>query len=356
MKRLFVFVAFGLAAVGVVFADDNVLIDFSKLVPDIIPNQEGVMTQNRQTVMDYSNKTGTGYTPEQQALMKTSLSIPDWMVDLASSSRSIRNDVESFTRVSASKQFENVMGVRIHFPEASYNSWASIKPPFDIPAYEFSAVDEEGQVAPPPDPNNVNINTEQSRFEDGYGVLKNVGAIKSMAVQVYGINAPHSVSAILIDGNGKSQNIFLGYLDFDGWATLTWDNPQYINEVRARTLRIYQLYPSFAPYVRFGGFIIQRDGASEGGDFVTYFKDVRLVYDKAQLEGGRDIDDESEWGIIRDREVQRQKSEFTNFGKTQVWRFLEGEKKATEDFFTNRPRDNNAQPAAQQQQAQQPQQ
>jgi hypothetical protein len=348
MKRLFVFVAFGLAAVGAggaVFADENVLIDFSKLVPDILLDQTGVQPQNRQTVMDYSNTAGSGYTPEQRALMKTSLAIPNWMVDLASSSRSVENDVGSYTKVSASKQFENVMGVRVHFPVAPYNSWASIKPPFDIPAYEFSTIDEEGQIALQ---DGVNINTEQSRFEDGYGVLKNVGAIKSMAVQVYGINAPHSVSAVLIDGNGKSQNVFLGYLDFDGWATLAWDNPQYINEVRARTLRIYQLYPSFAPYVRFGGFIIQRDGASEGGDFVTYFKDVKLVYDKAQLEGEKDIDDESEWNIIKDREAERQRNEFTNFGKTQVWRFVEGEKKAPEAYFTNLSRTNDQQAAQQQ--------
>jgi hypothetical protein len=328
MKRLFVFVAFALAAVGNVFADEGVLIDFSKLAPDIMNG-----TQNRQTVMDYSNIVGTSYTPEQIAAMKTSLAIPNWAVNLASSSRSVENDVNSYTRGSASKAFGNVMGVRVHFPVAAYNSWALVKPPFDIPAYEFSDVDEEGNITKAP-PENFNMR-EGSRFEDGYGVLKNVGAIKSMAVQVYGINAPHSVSAILIDGNGKSQTVFLGYLDFDGWATLAWENPQYINEVRSRTLRIYQLYPSYAPYIRFGGFIIQRDGANEGGDFVTYFKDVKLVYDKAQLEEERDIDDESEWNIIQERESSRQMTEFANFGKSEIWRFIEGEKKAQEPYFTN---------------------
>ncbi|MDR0408970.1 MAG: flagellar filament outer layer protein FlaA [Spirochaetaceae bacterium] len=331
MKRLFVFVAFSLAALGTVFADENVLIDFSKLVPDILLEQDH--PQNRETVMDYSNRAGTGYTADQRAEMKTSLAIPNWIVNLASSSRTVENDVNSYTKVSTSRQFENVLGVRVHFPVASYNSYASIKPPFDIPAYEFSTVDEQGVVTPPGE--GVNF-SEPTRFEDGHGVLKNVGAIKSMAVRAYGINAPHSVSAVLIDGNGRSQTIFLGYLDFDGWATLAWDNPQYINDVRARTLRIYQLYPSFAPYVRFGGFIIQRDGASEGGDFVTYFKDVSLVYDKAQLETERDIDDESEWGIVREREAARHDREFKNFGKSEVWRYVEGEKKAPEAYFTLR--------------------
>jgi hypothetical protein len=334
MKRIFIFVAFALATVGTVFADENVLIDFSNLVPDILPGQNGDMTQNRQTVLDYSNRVGTNYTDDQKAAMKTSLAIPNWAVDLASSSRSVENDINSYAKVSTSRAFENVMGVRIHFPVASYNSWALIKPPFVIPPYEFSEVNEEtGEVTEtPPD----NFSVTASRFENGYGILKNVGAIKSMAVQVYGINAPHSVSAIIVDGSGRSQTVFLGYLDFDGWATLAWENPQYINEVRSRTVRIYQLYPPFASYIRFAGFIIQRDGSSEGGDFVTYFKDVRLVYDKAQLDDpGRDIDDESEWGIVKERETSRHNREFTNFGRSEIWRFIEGEKKAPEPYITN---------------------
>jgi hypothetical protein len=338
--------AFVLAVVGGLGADENILIDFSNLTPDIFLDRTDMLPQNQRTLMDFSNTAGTSYTPDQKAVMKTSLAIPNWKVDLAPSSRTIVNDVNSYTKVSASKQYENVMGARIHFPAASYNSWALIHPPFDIPAYEFSEANADGEIsAIQPD----NYMTTPSRFEEGYGVLKNVGAIKSLAVRVYGINAPHSVSAILIDGSGKSQTVFLGYLNYDGWADLTWDNPQYISEVRSRSLRIYQLYPSSVPYVRFAGFLIQRDGANPGGDFVVYFKDVRLVYDKANLENENDIDDESEWGVIREREAEKQKLEFTNFGKDQVWRYLESEKKAPESYFSSSDRNNNApaEPAAQ---------
>ncbi|MDR1256454.1 MAG: flagellar filament outer layer protein FlaA [Spirochaetaceae bacterium] len=332
MKRLFVFVAFTLAAVGTLVADESVLIDFSNLVPDILLDQPDVLPQNRQTTMDFSNTAGAHYTADQRSMMRTSLAIPNWKVELAPSSRTVLNDVNSYTKVSASQQYTNVMGTRIHFPEAAYNSWALIRPPFDIPAYEFSESDGEGNITiSQPD----NFTTTPSRFENGYGVIKNVGAVKSLQVTVYGINAPHSLSAILIDGSGRSQTIFLGYLNFDGWADLSWDNPQYINEVRSRSLRIYQLYPKDAPYVRFGGFIIQRDGSNVGGDFVAYFKDVRLVYDKANLEAENDIDDESEWDVIKEREAERQKIEFTNFGKDQVWRYLENEKKAPETYFTD---------------------
>jgi hypothetical protein len=293
--------------------------------------------------MDFSYTAGTNYTDDQKARMKTSLAIPNWEVELAPSSKTIVNNVNSYTKVSASKQFTSVMGARIHFPVASYNSWALIKPPFDIPAYEFSEVDEQGVITENDDASFSSVSRFEPPSDDapGYGVLKNVGAIKSVAARVYGIEAPHSVSVILIDGNGRSQTVFLGYLNYDGWATLTWDNPQYVNEVRSRSRRIYQLYPIYAPYVRFGGFLIQRDGGNEGGDFIVYIKDVSIVYDKAQIETEKDIDDESEWNIIKEREAERQRLEFTNFGKDQVWRYLEAEKKAPETYFSDLTRNQN---------------
>ncbi|GMO22902.1 MAG: flagellar filament outer layer protein FlaA [Termitinemataceae bacterium] len=335
MKRIFVFVAVSLLAVGTLFADEKVLIDFTKLVPDILQDQaeRGIQPQNRQTVMDFSRNAGTNYTNDQKAIMKTSLAIPNWVVQLSSSSRSVVNDGLSYTKVTESKQYGQVMGVRVHFPVSTYNGFAFVKPPFDIPAYEFTQVSEDGTVTPM---DQYNFNSTQSRFEDGYGVVKNVGAIKSIQVSVYGLNFPHSLSAVYIDGSGKQQAVFLGYLNYDGWADLRWDNPQYIKEVRSRSLRIFPLYPGYAPYIRFAGFIIQRDGANEGGDFVTYFKDVQVIYDKAQLETEKDIDDESQWGIIGEREADRQKTEFKSFGQEQVNRFLEGQKMAPETDFTLR--------------------
>jgi hypothetical protein len=345
MKRLFVLAAFGLVAIGTLIADESVLIDFSNLTPDVFQDEEGLLPQNRQTLMDFSYTAGTNYTEEQKSVMRTSLAIPNWKVDLAPSSRTVVNDVKSFTKVSTSREYANVMGARIHFPVASYNSWAMIRPPFDIPAYEFSDVGEDGAITAQEEPNYA---TGGSRFENGYGIIKNVGAIKSMRVTVYGINAPHSLSAILIDGSGRPQTIFLGYLNFDGWADLSWENPKYISEVRARSLRIYQLYPNFSPYVRFGGFLIQRDGATDGGDFVVYFKGVQLIYDKANLEpGSNDIDDESEWSVIREREAEKQKIELTNFGKDQVWRYLEAQKRDPDSSFSAWD-GNNADEAAQQ--------
>ncbi|HOJ98625.1 MAG TPA: flagellar filament outer layer protein FlaA [Termitinemataceae bacterium] len=332
MKRTFILVAIALFVAGALSAEEAVLIDFSKLAADILPNQDNVPTQNRATMMDFSNVAGGSFTAEQKKLMRTSLALANWDVILASSSRTITNEAKSYTLEAPSKQFGKVMGVRIHFPLAPFNSWARIQPPFEIPAFETMAqVADDGTVQQPTEQDKA---SKVTRFENGYGVVKNVGVIKSLAVNVYGLNFPHALSVILIDSDGNEKIIPMGYLKFDGWGELRWDNPQYVENVRNRELRLYPIYPKSTPFVKFGGFLIQRDGAHEGGDFVVYFKDVKMIYDKAVLDTERDIDDEALWNIIRDRENERKTIEMSRFGQAQVLRYLESQKKATETGFT----------------------
>jgi hypothetical protein len=336
MKRIFILITVVLFTVGAAFADEAVLIDFAKLVADIHADdgtENDAPNQNRQTVMDFGASAGGSFTTEQKGLMKTSLAIPNWDVELASSSRTIGNTRRSYTSAAPSKQWGTVLGVRIHFPVEPFNSWAIIKPPFEIPAYENGVVGDDGSVTPA-EGDDVNA---QSRFEDGYGVVKNVGAIKAIAVNVYGLNFPHGLSAILIDSDGNKKTVFLGYLGFDGWGELTWQNPAYVQEVRNRELRIYPLYPEASPHIKFGGFLIQRDAAQPGGDFIGYFRDVKVIYDKAVLDTDRDIDDEAQWGIIRDREAAKKAYEMEQFGQNQVLRYLESQKQATENSFTPTP-------------------
>jgi hypothetical protein len=242
------------------------------------------------------------------------------------------------------------MGVRVHFPVESFNSWAIIRPPFEIPAYELSGpADDEGNITPYENPDV----TQPSRFEapagengkvdntqPAYGVVKNVGAIKSVAVDVYGLNFPHGLSTILIDPQGNEKTVFMGYLGFDGWGELRWENPAYVQNVRDRELRLYPLYPEATPFVKFGGFLVQRDASQVGGDFVGYFRDVKIIYDKAVLDAERDIDDERLWGIINERENAKKNFEMQQFGQNQVLRYIEQQKKAAESTFTPTPATN----------------
>ena len=342
MKRLLIFVAIVLLMAGSLFANEAVLIDFGLLTADIrIPtgpnDEETTPNQNRATMMDFSGvRFGGSFTDDQRRVMRTSLAIENWEVELASSSRTPDNMVRSYTREATSRQFGTVMGVRVRFPLENFHSWALIRPPFEIPAYEPQAeISDDGTIEPV---QNGNGGMNPSRFENGFGIVKNVGTIKSIAVNVYGLNFPHGLSTVIIDGaTGERRTMFMGFLNFDGWGELRWDNPAYIMEVRNRDLRLFPLYPDSMPFIKFGGFEIRRDASRRGGDFITYFKDVKVIYDKAVLDTDRDIDDESIWRIIQDRETARKVWEMERFGHIQVLRYVESQRQAVSGTFTPTP-------------------
>jgi hypothetical protein len=348
MKRMFILVAIALFLAGSLFADEAILIDFSVLEADIMSNQDGQLTQHSRTLMDFANVAGGGFTEDQLAVMKTSLALPNWEVRLSSSSQTVENIGNSFVRVSPSRQWGSVMGVRVHMPLGPNYVKAWVRPPFEIPAFEpLANVDQDGNIESVEGTNGI---TTPSRFEspagdDGrvdpaqpaYGVVKNVGTIKSVEVNAYGLNFPHGLSVLLIDSDGNEKSYFMGYLNYEGWKPLRWNNPQYISEVRNRELRIYPLYPFSTPFIKFGGFVLSRDADHVGGDFIAYFKDVKIIYDRAVANPERDIDDEAVWNIIYDRETQKKTFEMQRFGENQVLRYLEEQKRASEDAFTPTP-------------------
>jgi len=234
MKQIFILIVIALLA-GPLFADEAVLIDFSLLKADIHVkvnenDEDNKPNHNRQTMMDFSYVAGSSFTREQKNVMKTSLAIENWEILLASSSRTVENIGLSYTKEALSKGYwggeSTVMGVRVHFPVEPFNSWALVKPPFEIPAFEPQAdIGDDGTITPREGNDGI---TGPSRFESqsgrdedytpAYGVVKNVGIIKSIAVNVYGLNFPHGLSTVIIDSTGSQKNIFMGYLRFDGWG------------------------------------------------------------------------------------------------------------------------------------------
>lgn len=343
-----VLAVFLVGAGAALFADEAVLIDFSLLKADIPdPANQGKFIDNKATMMDFSGTAGASYTAEQKKQMRTSLALRNWDVVLSSSSVTPANQSLSITAEAVvdkgAKLYPGaaVLGFRIHFPVADFNSWARIQPPFEIPAFEPKAtVDDQGNITPA----TPAAGDRLSRFEGSYdanaklttalGIVKNVGIIKSVAVDVKGLNFPHGLSVVLIDADGNEQTIFMGYLNFDGWKQIIWNNPAYVQDVRNRELRVFPLYPKTTPMVKFGGFVVTRDAANEGGDFVGYVKDVRIIYDKAVMDNALDIDDEALWGIVADKETARKDIESKRFGSQQVLRFLEKQKQAIEPGFT----------------------
>lgn len=338
MKRNLILTAAAMVLAGTfAFAKESVLIDFTQLTADSVPDADGNNTQNSRTVMDYSVAAGATFTSEQKSLMKTSLALPNWEVVLNSSAKTPQALALSQTKAAhvsenSAQPFagSDVLGVRIVFPSWNNHANAKIVPPFDIQAYEpLADADENGNRAEQTD--------EQKGkylFEDGYGLITNVGTIKSISCYTMGMNFPHQLYVLLKDNDNVERRYYMGSLLFDGWKQLQWNNPDYISEVRTREIRVYPIYPRGLPYAKFSGFQITRDASDIGDDFVGYFKDVKIIYDLAVLTTDRDIADEDLWGIITTKEKRKQAIEMSRFGNKQVNRYLESQKMATEDTFT----------------------
>ena len=336
-KTLFLTVAAMVLASTFASAKESMLIDFTQLKADAVADENGNPTENGRTVMDYSVAAGATFTGEQKSLMKTSLALTSWEVVLNSSAKNptsvgLSQVVAAPVKESADVPFagKEVMGVRVKFPTWANNANAKIVPAFDIPAYEpLADLDENGERKQPTD--------EQKGkylFDDGYGAVRNVGTLKSIAVTTMGMNFPHQLYVLLTDNDNVTRRYLMGELFFDGWKTLQWNNPDYISEVRTREIRVYPIYPRGIPLVKFAGFQVCRDANHIGDDFIGYFKDVKIIYDLAVLTSDRDIDDEDLWGIISKKEAERQAGEMARFGNKQVNRYLEKSKMATESEFT----------------------
>lgn len=337
MKRSFILVVMAFLLVGsLAFGEEAVVIDFTKLDADVEADlANGVPAVNSRTIMDYSEIAGASFTGKQKSLMRTSLALNDWEVVLNTSARNVSSVSQSVVRpapVKADAEVPfagmNVMGVRIVFPTASVNSNAKIVPAFEIPAYATFDEDNDART-------DEQKASGMTRFEDGYGVVKNVGTIKALSVTTMGMNHPHALYVILEDTDGVERRYFMGYLGFDGWKELKWNNPAYVSEIRTREVRLSPIYPRGLPFVKFKGLQIVRDAADEGGDFIGYFKDVKVIYDKAVLQTERDIADDDLWSIVADREHAKQVYEMSRFGNKQVERFLESQKMAPETDFTS---------------------
>lgn len=341
MKKSFVLISAVMLLLGAfAFADEAFIIDFTLLDADIVADANGNPTENSRTTMDYSVTAGMTFTDEQKSLMKSSLALQNWEVVLNSSAQNVQSLSLSEVRSAPVKDTatvpfagKNVMGVRVEFPLWANNANAKIVPPFSIPMYEpLAQRDANGDVQ---EPTAEEAASGKYQFEDGYGVVRNVGTIKALAVTTLGMNFPHKLYIYLTDENGVERRYLMGTLDFDGWKELTWSNPFYIDEIRNREIRVYPIYPRGLPSIKFSGFGIARDAMHEGDTYIGYFKDVKVIYDKALLTADRDIADEDVWGIISEKESKKQNAEMVRFGEKQVNRFLEREKQAQEDGFTS---------------------
>jgi len=331
MKRIILLITImGLLICNSAFSQDadaaETLIDFNVLLKN--KTLEGGREENAETLVYFGGEAGVTATEEQREKMVSSLAIENWRVTLSSSSKTVARQSLCKTKEVKTKDDIGVMGVRVRFPESNFNSYALVEPPFEIQAYQRKyqmqgdniVINEDGQAV------EDETDVEGTKF-DSKGVLKNVGILKQIIVEVYGANYPHGLGIMLMDQNYETRIYHLGYLNFEGWKKLQWDNPNYITDVRHREIAKYPLYPRAVPYIKLLGFVIYRDASAWGGDFITYFKNVKLVYDDAIEEvEDPEIQHEDSWGIIRDRNEARRKVEYQRLGERLLLEILEREK------------------------------
>jgi hypothetical protein len=310
-------------------------------------NHEENRKEHMPTLVDYSGIAGTDFYEEDLKGMKISLAAHNWHVELNSSAAHIPNRAKSyciewhtkfrsiFEDITATAEGGDapqnpegftILGVRIKFPVEYYNNWALIKPPFEIPAWEDIETDVKGNALSAEEKERNMLENYGSKF-DGYGVVKNVGAIKSIAMTVYGNQYKNSISLLLKDENGTTTEYHMPrFLDYDGWRRLTWTNPNYIEDVANREIFLLPLYPRDKPFVKLIGFRVYRPGDQLGGDFITYIKDVKVTHDLAILDRDRPIEHEQAWGILKDRTKEAKIRELTRLGDGQILQFLERKK------------------------------
>jgi len=268
-----------------IFSEETVLIDFTKLKAE----ETG---ENSLTTLTYAENA------------KISLALSNWSVLINESVRTNETQKKSLVKEAVSNSLGSVLGVRVYFPNISYNSYAEILPPFEIPVFNDQGVD----------------------FTQSLGVIKNISLIKSISINVYGRNNPHELILLLKDQNNKILEISFGSLNFSGWKKLIWENSSYIEDVKSRELISYPDYPGKNAYIKFYGFVLKRNAIVSAGDSIFYVKDISVVYDKSNISTDVDLDDDSIWKIIEDRELAKNREEMIRIAKKIELLRLEQEK------------------------------
>jgi len=267
-----------------VFAVEETLIDFNQYEQKLA--ESGV----------YAKEASSAKELDENLIPKVDISVDDmkiakWVVTLNSSASSIQSKLYSMTKPVETKGLVGgkriVLGARIRFPEWPFAAWARIAPPFEFPTYN-----KQGDFA--------NVSN---------GIVKNTGSIYQIAVEVNGRNYKNAFILRLKNEYEQIEEYFMGYLFFQGWRRLIWKNPNYITNIDLREIIRLPLYPKSIPYKKLDSFVIYRHGDQWGGDFVVYIANVKITYDLAILEEEEDIDDEKEWGIIRQKAEEKAEKE-----------------------------------------------
>ena len=272
MKKLFAVLASIFVAASAYGVTNSTLIDFA-----ITGNAD-----NLQAAGDDTNEVVS---------VQQNLYNDNWVVWLNESARLTENRRNSYVTNVDSKgnngawEAGKVLGVRVHFPLQAWNSYALVKPAYQLEMYGGA---------------------DGTKYTEGKGVIHNVGEIKSISSWVYGRNYLVSYFVNLQNELGELKSYPMGTLYFSGWRQVKWENREYLANVRDRVLVRTPLYPRMIPSVKLDSLGFYRTKDTEGGDFIAYVKDITMEYDVVVVDFEEDIDDEATWQLLKTENERKQ--------------------------------------------------
>jgi len=101
----------------------------------------------------------------------------------------------------------------------------------------------------------------------GRGYIDQVHAVRSWQITVLGLNYPVTLTMVLEDETGAVRLVHFGELNFSGWRTLVWMNP---NSDRDR------LAAAQPHHFVFRGFEFTRANAAATLKWTVYIHDIRM--------------------------------------------------------------------------------
>lgn len=286
-------------------ADMYTLIDFGKVNElgefDFLQNDSGGRKSVGYQLPTFENLPAQLYSDQDLQAMQINLKLQNWEVKMSNSSQTVYILNNSMARAVNSQSKGTVLGFRTVFPSYKLAGSVLIRPPFNIPtSYGVKS-------------NSANSEPYQKY---GYGVLHNVGLIRSISVETYGRRFPYKLAVVLESQLYGEIEYTIGTLDFDGWRTLVWTNPNYIYDARNKTNGTKPVYPFSEPWLRLKGVRIYRDAEQEGGDFVGYLSKINVVYDKYNVnEQNPDLNDEDFWYLNKKYELIEKYTDLANLAK-----------------------------------------
>ena len=209
--------------------------------------------------------------------------LDNWFVELSPSSSNDISMRDSYSKSVNSTEQGNVLGVRVSFPEWTYQGEALIRPKF--PVLPFN---NQGEY--------INLNN---------GVVTNVGKVQSFSMWANGRNFNFTTGVRMIDDIGKIIEFGLGSLRYVGWRKLKYNNRFFSDRAINNIEKTRRLYPNTSPLLAFHSIAIYKPANEFGGDFVAYFGSADIEYTPYLTEEITDINDEATWGIIQEEQLQR---------------------------------------------------